>query len=400
MNRLGPLMSRFSGKESAAGYAILIAATLGLVVANSPGKSVYFGTLESGFEVGGGVFYLKLTVLKIVNYLLMSIFFFLVGVEIKREITTGHLATFRRAIMPFIAAVGGMAVPAALYLLIAGGEDARGWGVPVATDIALAVGLLAIIGNSVLPSLRVFLLSLAAIDDIAAILIIAFIYTTGLALSWLIAALLCVAAVLLMNKLHVRSGLLTIGLGLLLWYCLYRSGVHPTLAGVVMGLLIPQIAQDKFAKDKSVSSPSQIALLEAKLTPWSAFVVVPIFAFANTGVELSNQALESAWTSFIAWGIFIGLVIGKPLGVLVSMLLARKLRVGDYPENAKSADLLATGSAAGIGFTVAIFIANLAFADPAKQDLAVIAVIAASIVSGILSWALFTMFTRKNRAKH
>lgn len=391
MYRSESLMSRFSGKESSGGYVILIAAALGMVVANSPLKSAYFDTLDSGFEVGGGVFYLKLTVLKIINYLLMSIFFFLVGVEIKREITTGHLATFRKAIMPFIAAVGGMAVPALLYLLIAGGEDARGWGVPVATDIALAVGLLAIIGNSVLPSLRIFLLSLAAIDDIGAILIIAFIYTTGLALSWLIAALLVVVAVLLLNKLHVRSGYLTIALGLLLWYCLYRSGVHPTLAGVVMGLLTPNIA-----KDKSVSSPSLIEWLEAKLTPWSAFVVVPIFAFANTGVELSSKALESAWTSVIAWGIFIGLVIGKPLGVLISMLLARKLSVGDYPENAKSADLLATGSAAGIGFTVAIFIANLAFADPAKQDLAVIAVIAASIVSGVLSWALFTVFARKS----
>ena len=390
MNRSESLMSRFSGKESSAGYVILIAAALGIVVANSPLQSTYFDTLESGFEVGGGVFYLKLTVLKIINYLLMSAFFFLVGIEIKREITSGHLATFRKAIMPFIAAVGGMAVPAVLYLLIAGGEDARGWGVPVATDIALAVGLLAIIGNSVLPSLRVFLLSLAAIDDIGAILIIAFIYTTGLALSWLIAALLAVVAVLLMNKFHVRSGYLTIALGLLLWYCLYRSGVHPTLAGVVMGLLTPNIA-----KDKGANSPSLIEWLEVKLTPWSAFVVVPIFAFANTGVELSSQALESAWTSVIAWGIFIGLVIGKPLGVLISMTLARKLSVGDYPENAKSADLLATGSAAGIGFTVAIFIANLAFADPAKQDLAVIAVIAASIVSGVLSWALFTVFARE-----
>jgi len=389
MNRSESLMSRFSGKESSAGYVILIAAALGLVVANSPVKSAYFDTLESGFQVGGGVFYLKLTVLKIINYLLMSIFFFLVGIEIKREITTGHLATFRKAIMPVIAAVGGMAVPAAIYLLIAGGEDARGWGVPVATDIALAVGLLAIIGNSVLPSLRIFLLSLAAIDDIGAILIIAFIYTSGLALSWLIAALFAVIAVLFMNKLHVGSGYLTIGFGLLLWYCLYRSGVHPTLAGVVMGLLTPN-----FDKDQSANSPSRIDRLEAKLTPWSAFVVVPIFAFANTGVELSSQALDSAWTSVVAWGIFIGLVVGKPLGVLVSMMIARKLSVGDYPANARNADLLATGSAAGIGFTVAIFIANLAFADPAKQDLAVIAVIAASLVSGVLSWALFKIFTR------
>lgn len=389
-----PFKVGFFQRDSAGGYVILIAAALGMAIANSPLKSLYFGALDSGFEVGGGIFYLKLTALKVINYFLMSLFFFLVGLEIKREITSGHLATFRKAVMPFIAAVGGMAIPAALYLVIAGGEDARGWGVPVATDIALAVGLLAIIGNSVLPSLRIFLLSLAAIDDIGAILIIAFIYTSGLALSWLLAAALSVLVIIAVRNIRFASGYFNIVLALLLWYCLYRSGVHPTLAGVVMGLLTPSAAMARKSSPES-NQASLIEWLEAKLSPWSTFVVVPIFAFANTGVEISINALENASTSLIAWGIFIGLVIGKPFGVLSAMVIARKMSVGDYPEKAKNGDVLATGSAAGIGFTVAIFIANLAFTDPIKQDLAVIAVIAASIVSALISATLFKTIARK-----
>jgi Na+:H+ antiporter, NhaA family len=389
-----PFKVGFFQRDSAGGYVILIAAALGMAIANSPLKSLYFGALDSGFEVGGGIFYLKLTALKVINYFLMSLFFFLVGLEIKREITSGHLATFRKAVMPFIAAVGGMAIPAALYLVIAGGEDARGWGIPVATDIALAVGLLAIIGNSVLPSLRIFLLSLAAIDDIGAILIIAFIYTSGLALSWLLAAALSVLVIIAVRNIRFASGYFNIVLALLLWYCLYRSGVHPTLAGVVMGLLTPSAAMARKSSPES-NQASLIEWLEAKLSPWSTFVVVPIFAFANTGVEISINALENASTSLIAWGIFIGLVIGKPFGVLSAMVIARKMSVGDYPEKAKNGDVLATGSAAGIGFTVAIFIANLAFTDPIKKDLAVIAVIAASIVSALISATLFKTIARK-----
>jgi NhaA family Na+:H+ antiporter len=324
----------------------------------------------------------------------MSLFFFIVGLEIKREITSGHLATFRKAVMPFIAAVGGMAIPAVLYLAIAGGEDARGWGIPVATDIALAVGLLAIIGNSVLPSLRIFLLSLAAIDDIGAILIIAFIYTSGLALSWLLAAALSILGVIALRRIRFASAFFKIVLALLLWYCLYRSGVHPTLAGVLMGLLTPSAAMARKSAPES-NSVSLIEWLEAKLTPWSTFVVVPIFAFANTGVEISMSAFENAATSLIAWGIFIGLVIGKPLGVLSSMVIAKKMNVGDYPQKAKNGDVLATGSAAGIGFTVAIFIANLAFTDPGKQDIAVIAVISASLVSALISAIVFKTLPRK-----
>jgi NhaA family Na+:H+ antiporter len=342
---------------------------------------------------------MKLTTLKVINYILMTVFFFVVGLEIKREVTSGHLATFRSAIMPFIAAIGGMALPAAIYLAIAGKTDSRGWGVPVATDIALAVGLLALIGTSVAPSLRTFLLGLAVIDDIGAILIIAFIYSTGVGFGWVIAACFSILAIVAIARLGVMHPFFHLILGASLWYFLYRSGIHATLAGVILGLLTPNIVKtNTHIEDEEDGTLTIIEWLEAKLHPWSSFVIVPIFAFANTGVEISTKALESAANSPIAWGIFVGLVVGKPLGIIISVVTAKRLNVGDYPEGASKPAILATGSAAGIGFTVAIFIANLAFREKADQDLAIIAVIAASLVSGLLSWAIFTFLSKRSHS--
>ena len=326
----------------------------------------------------------------------MTIFFFVVGLEIKRELSSGHLSRFRDAIMPFIAAIGGMAVPALIYLAIAGAEAPRGWGVPVATDIALAVGTLALLGNLVVPSLRTFLLGLAVIDDIGAILIIAFIYSSGVAISWLFAAAVTVVVILLVKKFGLCNTSIYVLLGIALWYAFYRTGIHPTLAGVVLGLLTPNTPKGVDTHhDIEDGSLSVIEWLEAKLHPWSIYFVVPIFAFSNTGVVLTPEALKNASTSLIAWGIFAGLVIGKPLGILVAMISAKKLNIGDYPPGARNTDLLATGSAAGIGFTVAIFISSLAFTDSVQRDIAIIAVITASIVSGLLSWLLFKAFSRK-----
>jgi NhaA family Na+:H+ antiporter len=393
--RIAPLKD-FLQRESASGLILLIAAALGLATANSPVSSTYFNFLDLGFEINAGILVLKLTTLKVINYILMTIFFFVVGLEIKRELTSGHLSRFRDAIMPFIAAIGGMAVPALIYLAIAGSEEPRGWGVPVATDIALAVGTLALLGNLVLPSLRTFLLGLAVIDDIGAILIIAFIYSSGVAISWLFAAAATVVLIVLVKKFGVRSTYIYVLLGIALWYAFYRTGIHPTLAGVVLGLLTPNAPKELDTHhDVEDGSVSVIEWLEAKLHPWSSYLVVPIFAFANTGVTLTPEALKDASTSVIAWGIFAGLVIGKPLGILVAMISANKLNVGDYPAGARNSDVLATGSAAGIGFTVAIFIASLAFIDPVQRDIAIIAVITASIVSGLLSWILFKAFSRK-----
>jgi NhaA family Na+:H+ antiporter len=393
--KVAPLRD-FLHRESSSGVILLTAATLGLATANSPASSAYFDFLALDFEFTAGIVVLKLTTLKVINYILMTIFFFVVGLEIKRELTSGHLSRFRDAIMPFIAAVGGMALPALIYLAIAGSEAPRGWAIPVATDIALAVGTLALLGNLVIPSLRTFLLGLAVIDDIGAILIIAFIYSSGVTISWFFAAAVTVIVIALVKKFGVRNTYIYVLLGLALWYTFYRTGIHPTLAGVVLGLLTPNTPKnvDDY-HDLEDGSLSVIEWLEAKLHPWSTYLVVPIFAFANTGVILTSEALKNASTSVIAWGIFAGLVIGKPLGILVAMISAKKLSIGDYPTGARNSDILATGSAAGIGFTVAIFIASLAFTDPAQRDIAIIAVIAASVVSGFLSWILFRTFTRR-----
>jgi NhaA family Na+:H+ antiporter len=393
--RISPLRD-FLGRESTSGVIVLVAAGLGLITANSPLSERYFSVLDFDIAVGSGWFLLDFSVLKIINYLLMSIFFFVVGLEIKRELTSGHLATLKKAMLPFVAAIGGMAFPALIYLAIAGQVAPAGWGVPVATDIALAVGLLTMIGPSVAASLRSFLLALAVIDDIGAILIIAFVYSTGINFSWLVAALLSIAFIAILKKARVSSMIVYSLLAFTLWFSLYKTGVHPTLAGVILGLLTPNIARQRTNLDDiEDGSVSVIEWLEHKFHPVSTFIVVPVFAFANTGVVITSESIKTASQSLIAWGIFFGLVIGKPLGVLFASLLAKRINIAHLPEGVTKSSLVATGSAAGIGFTVAIFIANLAFKDSQTQDIAVLAVIVASIVSALLSLVLFKTIARK-----
>jgi len=393
--RISPLRD-FLQRESTGGLLILAASALGLITANSPLSDQYFAALDIRLSIGADWYLIDLTVLKVINYLLMSIFFFVVGLEIKRELTSGHLASFKRSMLPFVAAIGGMAVPALIYLAIAGSVAPGGWGVPVATDIALAVGLLTMLGPSVAASLRSFLLALAVIDDIGAILIIALVYSTGINFSWLVAAGLALILVSLLKKMRVSSLIVYVLVAFTVWFSLYKTGVHPTLAGVILGLMTPNIVRKESGlEDTDDGSVSVIEWLEHKFHPVSTFLVVPIFAFANTGVEITAESIEGATQSLIAWGIFFGLVIGKPLGVLIAALAAKRLKLADYPEGVNNSSLLATGSAAGIGFTVAIFIANLAFDDTQTQDIAVLAVIAASVTSALLSIILFKTLAKR-----
>jgi NhaA family Na+:H+ antiporter len=393
--RIAPLRD-FLNRESTSGLLILVASALGLITANSPLSDDYFSTLDFKLTLGANWYLIELSILKVINYLLMSIFFFVVGLEIKRELTSGHLASFKKAMLPFVAAVGGMAVPALIYLAIAGGVAPGGWGVPVATDIALAVGLLAMLGPSVAASLRSFLLALAVIDDIGAILIIAFVYSTGIKFSWLAAGALCIAIIAVLKKAGVESTLIYSLFAFTLWFCLYKTGVHPTLAGVILGLMTPNIVRKRTrVEDIDDGSVSVIEWLEHKFHPISTFFVVPIFAFANTGVVITAESIKGASQSLIAWGIFFGLVIGKPLGVLIASIAAKRSKLADFPEGATNSSILATGSAAGIGFTVAIFIADLAFDDAQTQDVAVLAVIVASVVSALISITLFKLLARK-----
>ena len=395
MKRVIAPLRDFLHRESSSGTLILIASALGLLAANSGIADNYFAFLDLKFQIGPSSLELEFTILKSINYLLMTLFFFVVGLEIKRELTSGHLASFKAAAAPLFAAIGGMSLPAIIYLAIAGGVEPNGWAVPVATDIALAVGLLALVGSSAIASLRSFLLALAVIDDIGAILIIALVYSTGVNLSWGLAGLLTIFAILGFRKLGSQSALVYLPLALSLWYCAYRFGIHPTIAGVILGLLTPNIARTKSnLSDSEDGSVSVIEYLEHKFHPISSYVVVPIFAFANTGVEISSKSINSALNSVIAWGIFLGLVIGKPLGVLLATMAARKIKIAEYPQGARNLDLIATGSAAGIGFTVAIFIARLAFDSPEIVNLAIFSVIVGSVVSALISLLIFKTLKR------
>jgi NhaA family Na+:H+ antiporter len=384
-----PPLREFLERESSGGVLILISAALGLIIANSPISKSYFSFLSFDFTLGFGIFAIQLTMQKFINYVLMTIFFFVVGLEIKRELTSGHLTSVKKALMPFLAAIGGVAFPALIYLSIAGGVAAGGWGVPVATDIALAVGLLTMIGSRVPESLRIFLLALAVIDDIVAILIIALVYSDGILINWLLSGAAVVTFIYILKRFDIKSTAIYIFFGVILWFTLYKTGVHPTLAGVILGLMTPNTPK------VTGGTESVIEWLEDRFHPASAFFVVPLFAFANTGVAISVETLNLASTSLIAWGIFLGLVVGKPLGILFSTVLASRLKVADMPEGASKSMITATGSAAGIGFTVAIFIAQIAFVDRQTQDIAVIAVIVASVVSALLSWVMFKAFSKR-----
>ena len=388
-----PPLREFLDRESAGGILILIFGAFGFLVANSALSENYFSFLSFDFSWGAGIFLVDFTVQKFINYVLMTIFFFVVGLEIKRELTSGHLNSVKKALMPFLAALGGVAFPALIYLLIAGDVAAGGWGVPVATDIALAVGLLTMIGSRVPESLRIFLLALAVIDDIVAILIIALVYSDGILIKWFIASIAVVISIYLLNLLKIKATLAYLVIGVLLWFTLYKTGVHPTLAGVILGLMTPNRAK------VAGNSESIIEWLEDRFHPVSSFLIVPLFAFANTGVKFDLDTLKTASTSVIAWGIFLGLVIGKPLGIFCSTYLAARLKIAEIPNGASKSMVVATGSAAGIGFTVAIFIAQIAFDDLQTQDIAVIAVIAASLVSAMISWVLFRIFSTLGKEK-
>jgi NhaA family Na+:H+ antiporter len=385
--RVAPLRD-FLANESASGVILVAAAALGLLAANTPLSQSYFDFLSLSFEIDLLGIYLSMTVLKFINYALMTIFFFVVGLEIKRELTSGHLSKLKQALAPFIAAIGGMLVPAFIYLAIAGDIAPEGWAVPVATDIALAVGVMALMGKRATQGLKAFLLALAVIDDIGAILIIAIVYSSGIIFGWIYSAILAIALVLLMQKFKIRGMIFYIFAGVLLWYSLYKAGLHPTLAGVIMGLLTPNTKMQENIEDIEDGTYTLVEKLEHQFHSYSSFLVIPIFAFANSGVKLSSESIESAFKSPIAWGIILGLAIGKPAGIYLTSKLAVLSKLAELPEH-NSRSLIATGSTAGIGFTVAIFIAKLAFTQAAIQDLAVTAVIVGSLVSALFSILLF-----------
>jgi NhaA family Na+:H+ antiporter len=315
----------------------------------------------------------------------MTIFFFVVGLEIKRELVTGDLRDRSRAALPAVAAVGGVVVPALLYVAInAGGQGLDGWAIPMATDIAFAVAVLAVVGPGVPPRLKLFLLSLAIVDDIGAIIVIALFYSGTISASWLLGAVAAVIIVVVMQRLQIRHALAYVIPAIALWVCVLESGVHATIAGVVLGLLTPAHP----FRGREVIEP-----LEARIHPWSSFVIVPLFALANAGIQLSSESIDRALESSIALGIVLGLVIGKPIGIIATTALAVRLRLGRLPEGVRLVHVFAAGAAAGIGFTVSLFVANLSYSG-ARLDEAKVAILAASVVSGAVGIVLLRVTTR------
>ena len=403
---LAPLRD-FLHTESAGAVLLSFGAIFALLWANSPWSASYESLWNSRIALTIAGHSLDLDLRHWVNDGLMTIFFFVVGLEIKREVSDGHLSERRAALLPGFAALGGMLIPALIYLAIAGSTAPRGWAIPVATDIALAVGVISVMGKKLPASLRAFLLGLAIVDDIGAIIIIAAVYSTGVSFGWLLVSIIGVSAVVVARRLGMQSVLLYVAVGVAIWLGLYQGGVHPTLAGVVMGLLTPSVVRKQTElvdieelsdtsasvdsgspSSKAKESVSVVEWLQHVLHPWTSFLIVPIFALANSGIHISLNGLRDAAGSAVTWGVFFGLLVGKPLGVVIATRAAVRSGISDSPEGSTTRQIVGVGMAAGIGFTVAIFITKLALTDPIQQENAKLAILLASVVAAGLAMLL------------
>ncbi len=393
--------------ETAGSVLLLLAAVVALIWANSPAASSYDTFWHTPIGIDVGSFGIEETLQHWVNDALMVIFFFVVGLEIKYELVSGDLRDPKTAALPIIAAVGGMVVPAAIYALVAGGGEAgRGWGIPMATDIAFAIGVIGLLGPRIPSAARLFLLTLAIVDDIGAIIVIAVFYTDSLRLGWLALAFALLGLMLVLRKLRVWSVPVYVGIGVVLWFALLQSGVHATLAGVAIGLITPahallkedvartyarraltdnQLDPDELSRLRFLIAESvpMVERLQASLHPMSAYVALPLFALANAGVALGG--FGEALTSPVSMGIVAGLVLGKPLGIVLAAFLAVKLGLGRLPDRTTWSMLVGLGFVAGIGFTVSLFIAGLSFpgADALTDD-AKVGVLVASVLAAVL----------------
>ena len=377
----------FMRHESASGIVLLGAAVLALILQNSAAAWLYDGLLGTPVTIGVGALVVDKPLLLWINDGLMAIFFFLVGLEIKRELMVGELSTAKQAALPVIAAVGGMIVPALIYSSVNWTDDIalHGWAIPAATDIAFAVGVLALLGSRVPTSLKVFLLALAIIDDLGAIIIIAFFYTAHLSLAALGLAALGVAALAILNTRGVTRIAPYALVGLFIWLCVLKSGVHATLSGVVTALAVPLTVGRG-------ETQSTLERLEESLHPWVAFGVLPLFAFGNAGVSLAGMTLAKV-VSAIPMGIALGLFLGKPIGIFACSFAAIRLKLAGKPEGATWPQLFGVAILGGIGFTMSLFIGMLAFTGPERAADIRIGVLLGSIASAIVGFIFLRSVT-------
>jgi Na+:H+ antiporter, NhaA family len=414
---------RFFELEQSSGILLIAVAVIAIAWANSPFAGVYFELWEKTLSFGFGDFRLEKTLHHWINDGLMAVFFFVVGLEIKRELLIGEISGFKKAVLPVVAAIGGMIFPAAMYAVINSGTEASaGWGIPMATDIAFAIGVLSLLGKRVPVSLKVFLTALAIIDDLGAVIVIAVFYSSDISLLMLALSGLITLVLILMNLLKIRFPLVYMLFGLVLWFLFLKSGIHATIAGVVLAFTIPaktrinarqfyddvksatkEIADNDLLKDENSVSPdvkeavyyieekcenvsAPAYRLEHKLHPYVAFFIMPVFALANAGVSLGNAATGAF--SGVTIGIFLGLVLGKITGITLLPWLSIKAGLGEMPRGSTFRHLFGAACLAGIGFTMSLFIANLAFGSSMLLEYSKLGIIAASLVSGFLGYMI------------
>jgi NhaA family Na+:H+ antiporter len=375
--------------EAASGLVLLIAAIIALIISNSSLSQLYFHSLEQYIFIGINNFGLKLSVHHWINDALMAIFFFFVTLEIKREFIRGELSNLKKAMLPIIAAIGGMVVPALLYIYINFGnsETLNGWAIPSATDIAFSLGILSLLGSRVPISLKIFLTALAIIDDLGAILIIAFFYSGDLSISYLSLILISYLSLLTLNKFGIKKFMPYLIIGIFMWFFTYKSGIHATIAGVLLATTIPHRIKDK--------DFSLLIKIEHAISPYVAFMIMPLFAFANAGVSLEGLSFSSLGMP-VPLGILVGLFIGKQVGVMFFSFFAVKLGVAQMPDNSTWLSLYGVSVLTGIGFTMSLFVGNLAFADNIQYIEGVkIGVLAGSLLSTVFGYFLLSIASKK-----
>ena len=375
--------------EAASGILLLISAIAALIVSNSEFSIYYFETLNKYLFIGINNFGLKLSVLHWINDALMAIFFFFVTLEIKREFLQGELSSLKQAMLPIIGAVGGMLIPALIYIYINIGNSntLNGWAIPSATDIAFSIGILSLIGSRVPISLKVFLTALAIIDDLGAIVIIAFFYTGDLNIQFLLLMLITFILLLVLNKFSIKKFTPYLILGLFLWFFTHESGVHATIAGVLLASVIPHRKKDH--------DFSLLIKIEHAISPYVAYMIMPLFAFANAGVSLEGLSLSSLMLP-VPLGILLGLFVGKQLGVFVFSYASIKFGLATLPSNSNWVSFYAVGVLTGIGFTMSLFVGNLAFVNNMEyMDGVKIGVLSGSLLSTVVGFVLLYLSSKK-----
>ncbi len=375
--------------EAASGLVLLFAAIIALIISNSELSNLYFDTLNEYLFIGINNFGIKLSVIHWINDALMAIFFFFVTLEIKREFIQGELSNIKQALLPIIAAVGGMLVPALFYVLINWGdsETLNGWAIPSATDIAFSLGVLSLLGKRVPISLKVFLTALAIIDDLGAILIIAIFYSGDLSAKYLTLMLLAFISLLILNKFNIKKFLPYLFIGFLLWDFTHNSGIHATIAGVLLAISIPHRKKEK--------DFSLLIKVEHAISPYVAFGIMPLFAFANAGVSLDGLSFNSLLDK-VPLGIVLGLFLGKQLGVFLFSYVSIKFKIAQMPNNANWPNFYGVGVLTGIGFTMSLFVGNLAFVENIQyMDGVKIGVLTGSLLSTLFGYFLILLTPNK-----